>query len=291
MSTAIATPDATDRPGCPLCGSPASRLHRLSHTHSWECGDPSCGLRFACPAPSEAELRELYRTLYYPEVGPSGGSFEDTPAPVLEELVQSLGVQLATQANTRILDVGCGRGELGRIALDLGFQPTGIERDPNARAHAASAAGFPVYESLEALQQAEPQARFDVIILWQVIEHLREPWRDLAALRDLLSPGGRLVVATPNARSLRARLQGARWENVENPTHLYYFSAGALRRTLTEAGFGGIARLRVVSGFPHHGLVRRCLQDVLRLLRLDGDLIFSARPVTTREPETLGADT
>jgi 2-polyprenyl-3-methyl-5-hydroxy-6-metoxy-1,4-benzoquinol methylase len=276
MSAAVATPDAV-RPVCPLCANPTTRLHRLAHTTSWRCEEPACGLRFASPAPSDAELDEFYRTLYYPDASPTGGSFEDTPAKIFGDLVHSLGDALGIESNARILDFGAGRGELCRVALELGLRPTGIERDAHARAYATRDAAFPVFASVEDLVRQDSDARFDTIILWQVIEHLREPWRELASLRGLLAEGGRLVVATPNARSLKARLQGASWDNVVNPTHLYYFTPAALKRTLEAAGFDPIERLRVISDFPHHGRARRITQKWLRIFGLDGDLVFSAR--------------
>ena len=258
---------------CPLCEGPATRLHRLSHTDTWRCRDPRCDLRFAGPAPTEDELDDFYRTLYYPEVSRDGGCFEDTPTAIFEDLLGAVG----GARGGRLLDFGAGRGALCRTALRLGLVPTGIERDPNARAFATRDGAFRAYLDLRTLGREEPDARFDTIVMWQVVEHLRTPWHELAELRDWLAPGGRLIVATPNANGLKSRLRGAAWDNVTNPTHLYYFGLRSLTRTLERAGYGEVERLRVVSDFPHHGPARRWIQRLLRAARLDGDLVVCAR--------------
>jgi SAM-dependent methyltransferase len=263
---------------CPLCGDLASPLHSLAHTTAWACERPSCGLRFAAPQAGSDDLDQAYRSLYYPDASSVGSPhFEDTPRELLEDLLRSLVEDRSVDENARLLDFGCGRGALGAVARELGLEAVGIERDPRARS-TASRDGMQVFESTDDLVAREPGARFDVITLWQVIEHLREPWTELVALRKLLTAGGRLVVATPNSACLKAKLQGADWENFANPTHLYYFTGASLRSVLGSSGFQNVERLRLASAYPHHGPLRRGVQRLLRSRDLDGDILFVARP-------------
>src|SRR5213075_1269235 len=88
-----------------------------------------------------------------------------------------------------------------------------------------------LFAQLPDLQRAHPNCQFDLICLWYSIEHLRGPWTDLSALRSFLKPGGRLLITTPNAESLRARVLGRRWESYVNPTHFYYFTRTSLGRS------------------------------------------------------------
>src|SRR5688572_27912385 len=83
--------------------------------------------------------------------------------------------------------------------------------------------------SLEATADPErtirelPDGSFDLVTAWQVVEHLRRPREVLAELARLLAPGGVLAVAVPHLGALRYRLEGARWFNVQNLTHLAFF--------------------------------------------------------------------
>jgi hypothetical protein len=118
--------------------------------------------------------------------------------------------------------------------------------------------------------------------MWQVIAHLREPGADLARLGERLAPAGCVAIATPNADSLRARLQRERWENFANPTHFYYFTKGSLAKIACRAGLELVDRPLLPAVYPHHGGVRRFSQRWLRRLELSGDLVWILRRATAR---------
>ena len=283
LASAIVTPRDSSRaasapPACPLCGGRASALHRLSHTTAWQCEAADCRLRFAAPQMSDADLRAAYRALYYPADGQRPAvACEGTPSEIHRELVGYLIAKLGDASPVRMLDYGCGNGALAGVAREFGLSVSGIESDPEARASASLQWRIPVFEDLAQLRRAEPDARFDAILVWQVIEHLREPWADLAELRDLLAPTGVLVVATPNAHCLKARLQRASWANVVNPTHLYYFASASLAKLARQCGLEVADRIHLPAAYPHHGAARRWLQRRLRAWQLDGDLLFILR--------------
>ncbi|HEV2386560.1 MAG TPA: class I SAM-dependent methyltransferase [Candidatus Acidoferrales bacterium] len=175
----------------------------------------------------------------------------------------------------RLLDYGCGKGELSKIAREFGLLPVGIEQDSEARREIERQSLFPVYANLESLARRERDSRFDLIILWQVLEHLRRPWDELARLRGLLRGQGWLVAATPNAGGLKARLLGSRWDNYSNPTHFYYFTPRSLRAVFERAGFSPIEQWRFKLVYRGHGPLRRALHALLAATRLDGDLFFA----------------
>ena len=75
-----------------------------------------------------------------------------------------------------------------------------------------------------------------VIAMWQVLEHLVDPWACLAASVNNLETGGVLVIATPNPESLGFRIMGRRWPHVDAPRHLWLFPIDLLTERLDACG-------------------------------------------------------
>lgn len=234
-----------------------------------------CSLQFADPQPDDVALADAYRRLYYPVGSGKHPVFENTPREVIEQALRGISQRLGSASRLRMLDYGCGKGELSKVAADLGFAPVGIEQDPEARRKIESESLFPVYSDLESLVRKDPGSQFDLVLLWTVIEHLRRPWDDLARLRGLLTKGGRLVASTANAAGLKARMLNARWDNYWNPTHLYYFTPQSLRVVFERAGLAAVEEWRLNISYGNHGFLRRGLHAFLTAARLDGDLFFA----------------
>jgi SAM-dependent methyltransferase len=84
---------------------------------------------------------------------------------------------------------------------------------------------------------AYPPGHFDLVILWHVFEHLRDPRPTLDDVHRILRPGGEVVIAVPNFSSWQARWAGAAWFHLDPPRHLYHFPIEALRTLLRSAGY------------------------------------------------------
>ncbi|MBF0143285.1 MAG: class I SAM-dependent methyltransferase [Magnetococcales bacterium] len=135
----------------------------------------------------------------------------------------------------RVLDVGCAGGAFPKAAADFGHRVTGIEPSRWLVAAARAAYGLDIRQgSLE--DQDFGGERFELITLWDVLEHLTDPRATLTRLRDLLREGGLLVVTFPDHGSLARRLLGRRWPFFLS-VHLYYFTLATLRRMLDRLGF------------------------------------------------------
>jgi 2-polyprenyl-3-methyl-5-hydroxy-6-metoxy-1,4-benzoquinol methylase len=249
-----------DRRACPLCGSTAEYYFGLPHTSVRQCSARTCRLQFADPQLDDRSLRQAYENLYYPAEG-NGQPIqcENTSEDILRQVFSQLEQRVGALRGLRLLDYGCGVGALLRVASEFAVRPTGIETDAQARATAATTTGLPVYQNLEQLSANEPDIRFEVIVLWTVIEHLRRPWEDLARLRRFLAPDGWLLLSTMNVRCLRARIQRYRWDQYRNPTHLYYFDPRSLARVIQRSGFLEFSHWPLRIEYPHHGALRRSL--------------------------------
>jgi 2-polyprenyl-3-methyl-5-hydroxy-6-metoxy-1,4-benzoquinol methylase len=121
-----------------------------------------------------------------------------------------------------LLDVGCGDGTYLQTMRYLGWEVRGLEPDPKAVSVARSRGLEVIQGSVEDLREHDA---FDAITMSHVIEHVIDPSRTLQALRDALTPGGTLLVITPNGASLGHRRFGASWYHLDPPRHLHLFNA------------------------------------------------------------------
>jgi 2-polyprenyl-3-methyl-5-hydroxy-6-metoxy-1,4-benzoquinol methylase len=139
------------------------------------------------------------------------------------------------RTDARLLDIGCGDGNFLHIAGAIGYRAEGLEFDPQAVA-AAGAQGLTVHQG-GLPDTGLPGCTYDAVTLSQVIEHVHDPRRALAECARLLKPGGTLWVATPNMNAQGHARFGPHWRGLEPPRHLVLFTADALLRACTEAGF------------------------------------------------------
>jgi len=134
----------------------------------------------------------------------------------------------------RLLDIGCGSGKSLERMRRLGWEVMGTEVDPAAAATARSR-GLEVMVG-DVLDLELPLAYFDAITVEHVLEHALDPMALVARLRLLIRPGGRLVVMTPNVKSLGHRLFGADWFWLDPPRHITLFSQRSIEQLLRDAG-------------------------------------------------------
>ncbi|MBI4355028.1 MAG: class I SAM-dependent methyltransferase [Candidatus Omnitrophica bacterium] len=148
----------------------------------------------------------------------------------------------------RLLDVGCYTGVFLQVARTRGWEVAGLEPSRWACDVAARQTGLAVQAGTLA-GAPWPPAGFDVITLWDVLEHLTDPLGDLRRMAALLVPGGHLALTTVDIGSQSARWLGTRWWWLME-MHLYYFTRDTVTRLLRQAGFEVVLiepHVRVVS--------------------------------------------
>jgi len=132
----------------------------------------------------------------------------------------------------RLLDIGCGGGDLLVEARAAGYEGVGLDDSITLVAHARQRHGLEVHCGDPA--SFKPSAPFEIVVMSHVLEHVVRPLQMLESVRRVLVPGGILYVATPNIASWQARFAG--WASYE-PYHFVYFSPSTLTRALEQAGF------------------------------------------------------
>ncbi len=134
----------------------------------------------------------------------------------------------------KLLEIGCSTGEFLLAARERFEACSGIEADVNAVQRARSR-GLDCHAGAIA-DASLPAESFDVAVLYHVIEHFRDPRRELRELYRLVRPGGHLIIETPDVETIWFRILGARWRQII-PDHLFFFSRTTLDRMLAEEGF------------------------------------------------------
>jgi 2-polyprenyl-3-methyl-5-hydroxy-6-metoxy-1,4-benzoquinol methylase len=151
----------------------------------------------------------------------------------------------------RLLDIGCAYGPFLAAAKEAGFSPLGIDPAEDAVRYVRETL------KLEALQGFFPETPipgekqdhgFDVITLWYVIEHFRDPRRVLGEIRRLLKPGGTLAFSTPSLSGVSGRKNRTAFLEKSPADHWTLWSPRSCGRILKQAGF----RLRRVQVTGHH---------------------------------------
>lgn len=133
----------------------------------------------------------------------------------------------------RILDVGCGIGGFVDAAQKAGWDAYGI--DVSSSVEVAQRRGLQVMRTT--LDWAGfPESHFDVVTLFDVIEHIPDPQEMIRGAARVLRPDGCLFLLTPNQGSLLAKVLGARWEAVEPLDHIALYNRHTLTRLLAEFG-------------------------------------------------------
>lgn len=169
------------------------------------------------------------------------------------------------------LDYGAGRGVLTQTIADLGGRVVAVE--PHGGHNSASAGTHHAVSWFDSLDDVPPDQKFEYIFCVEVIEHLFDPVEVLAGLREgLLGGGGRLVITTPNAQGWRARKEGFKWREAQNPTHLTLFTEMSLRVCLEKAGYTKIKRIRWPVDYGKSGKVARLALSFTQVIGIDGGL-------------------
>jgi 2-polyprenyl-3-methyl-5-hydroxy-6-metoxy-1,4-benzoquinol methylase len=241
------TPRAGSDAECLLCSGQLEQVfcgitdNRLGSPGTYEIRRcVNCGFEQTWPAPTQAELTELYTT-YYNFGGQKDSLYTRLREWFLFSFANRLWMRLdgdvafhRCRGTGRLLDIGCNEGRGLRIHASNGFRAEGLELNERA-ARVARDAGFKVQTCL--LEDFRPEEPFDVAVLSNVLEHSLEPRRMLRDVHRILGLGGQVWISCPNSQSWLRRAFGRSWINWHAPFHISHFSAKTMRQLLEQTGF------------------------------------------------------
>ncbi len=200
-------------------------------------GDEIChvdGVRYARDVMADVVRYRLGRMGFgspAPGTGPDEYEWKDDPGSSHRRLTE----HLLARPPGRVLDLGCGTGELGRRLLDAGWTVVGVDLHPGAATEAFDAV---VRADLEAglPDEVVEQGPYDVVVAADVLEHVRRPEAILDACAPLLTPGGVMVASIPNFSHWYPRLRVGlgRFDydarGILDRDHVRFFTRRSLRR-------------------------------------------------------------
>ena len=162
---------------------------------------------------------------------------------------------------TNLLDIGCAQGFFLFSASKAGYTTKGIEISQDAAAYAIKEFGLDV-EAKPFEELRFPENHFDVVTLWQVLEHVPYPLMMLKEVHRILKPGGLVVASTPNIGGIPAKILRKRWWDIKR-LHLNQFTTKTLANILQNAGF------KNMSAVSYRGFVSLSILLTMTLKYLD----------------------
>ncbi len=200
-------------------------------THGRHVKCKNCHLIYVNPIEKASKINGDYSKMGNPD------------APIIREsrlraAKSQLGLIKNYKNGTTLLDVGCGEGFFLFNASKAGYTAKGIDISQDAAEYARREFGLNV-EAKPFKELQFPENYFDVVTLWQVLEHVPYPLMVLKEVHRILKPGGLLATSTPDIEGIMAKIFRRKWWNLRR-LHINQFTAKTLADMLNRAGFKNV---------------------------------------------------
>lgn len=221
---------------CNICGSNKYSLFCTKHGFEYvKCFD--CGLVYVRSRLTEMDFKEeaekLAKTRHLIKA-----KIESDYSDFIREVIHNPRLHLikSYRRNGRMLDIGCGNGAFIYSAEKRGWKVSGVELSESNALYARDKRGLNV--QLGTIFDAKfSDEYFDVVTMWEVIEHLNSPLQYLKETNRILRKDGAVLISTPNINSLTRFLIHDRWEIFSPEKHLNLFSQNTITTLFKKTGF------------------------------------------------------
>jgi 2-polyprenyl-3-methyl-5-hydroxy-6-metoxy-1,4-benzoquinol methylase len=273
--------DLEELPTCPSCMRADTKavFTRPDGLTCVEC--EFCGLAFVNPRPREAAISEIYSADYYGVADKEGVGYQGySSIESIDALDYTARQRMAlierhvSVKGQRVLEIGCATGEFAHVASKAGAAVTAC--DYSADAIDLARCRYPEVSFVagtveDLLVEAK---KFDVVVAFEVIEHVLEPRAWVNDVGRLVDTGGFLILTTPNYECGKS-LGLQHWLGTNSSyEHLHFFSCKVLQKLIEENGFSllssyssgsGEVSPRITKTYPIRGVLRKL--GLLRMLR------------------------
>lgn len=230
---------------CPVCRSKTKHLYKKDVYDIAKC--VKCKTIFVTNPPQDTTY--LYNDSYFfgGDVSGGYGSYDEEKSAMRGTFEKCLTMISEHQNGGSLFDVGAATGYFLSVAREFGFTVSGVEVS-GAAARVAQEKGIDVSAgTLDTV--ARLNKVHDVVTMFDVIEHVREPDRLLKDASAILKENGIIMGCTPDSRSVTARVMGRHWHLLFPPEHLVLLNAESVRSLLEESGFEAIWIGRITKRF------------------------------------------
>jgi len=231
---------------CPVCGADNNKIFVKKNGHILRVCKV-CRLIFVWPIPKN--LEEIYKKEYFKgsEKKDFGyTNYDEDKEPMKNIFIFYLKKFKRLVSGRRIFDIGAATGYFLDLARDRGWQTAGVEISK----YASDIAKFKKHEIYNNSSLGDfHQHKFDVVTMWDVLEHLQSPKEYLKNVNKILNQGGVLAINTVDAGSWWAKLFGKKWHQLNPPEHLFYFSKNNLKLLLKNSGFKVLEKRKISKKF------------------------------------------
>jgi 2-polyprenyl-3-methyl-5-hydroxy-6-metoxy-1,4-benzoquinol methylase len=250
--------DSGNSGNCSICGSIGVDVYRglkdrlFGTPGEWritQCSNEACALGWLSPGVTKDSLASLYVDYYTHKEDASEFAALPEQSTYTEKFLGGLRIisgfenakkeaglmYLSDLKAGRVLDIGCGSGMRLSLFGELGWSAEGQDVDVAAVENARVSTGLPVHLGEIETLELEPGG-YDAVVMNHVLEHVLDPAVFLSQCKQLVRPGGKLVVAVPNFSGSGRAIFGPDWRGLEPPRHLFHFSPRNLRKLASLAG-------------------------------------------------------
>jgi SAM-dependent methyltransferase len=209
-----------------------------------------CGLVYSDFHPTQEFLRDYYSKSYFVDGNKKLGYDNYDKGEEASRLTARKRIKLLKLKSTgKILDIGCAYGFF-LSEMPGGWDKYGLEISKFASAKAININPASHIKNQVLTSNIFSGQKFDLITLWDVLEHLDNPREAMTTTYAKLKKGGKLALSTGDVDSLFSKIQGSAWHLYTPPQHLSYFSPTTIRKLLNEIGFKKISISRLSAYYP-----------------------------------------
>jgi 2-polyprenyl-3-methyl-5-hydroxy-6-metoxy-1,4-benzoquinol methylase len=225
---------------CDSCSSDKRKIViKINDFNVVEC--INCGLRYVNPQPTEEFFKMYYSEKYYDGSYDDGykdylgdeGEFSNEWNERIDELEKLCEIN---NLERKVLEIGCGPGLFLKLIAERGWKSTGVEYSDWAAKYAKNDLGLEVTSGNIFDLNAESNS-FDFVVMWDTIEHLRNPRETLSEIHRILKPKGILQLTTGQVADLHEILSPGYSMWYVPPAHLFFYSNRSMKYLLESIGF------------------------------------------------------